>query len=456
MALPEKAASTIKKYSMLSGGETVLVGLSGGADSVCLLTVLKGLPLGLTLHALYIDHGLRPGETPKEADFCGNLCRDMDVPFSVKAVDVRSYASGYRMNVQEAARILRYQALKAVASETGATRIALGHTLDDQCETFFMRILRGAGPKGLGGIPPVRGKIIRPLIETGREEIEAFLEQEGIGFIMDSSNLKRDYLRNRVRFTLMPLIKELNPGIMETISKTTDILRDEEKHFELAVTKAMMKLISRKTERSIELFIVPLESMDRVILRRVLRRAVEETEGLRGISFIHIEDIISLIARGAPGDRLYLPRGIRAIKKYSTLLITSEPPVRLTSRTLEAEGTVVIKEAGIAITAELTAEPPQCNGKTRAAFDGDRVAFPLLIRARKPGDFYYPLGFGRRKKLQDYFVDEKVPRDERDRVPIVTAGEDILWVAGYRADERFRPSEDTKKFLVLEIKPVNV
>jgi tRNA(Ile)-lysidine synthase len=196
--------------------------------------------------------------------------------------------------------------------------------------------------------------------------------------------------------------------------------------------------------------------MDRVILRRVLRRAVEETRGLRGIGFVHVEDIVGLIARGKPGDRLYLPGGIRAIKKYSTLSITSEPPARLGEHVLEAEGTEVMKEAGLAITASFTSQAVQCNGRTRAVFDGDRVAFPLTIRARRPGDFFYPLGFGRRKKLQDYFVDEKVPRDERDRVPIVTSGGEVLWVAGYRADERLKPSEDTKRFLVLEIKPVEV
>lgn len=456
MALPEKAASTIKKHSMLSGGETVLVGLSGGPDSVCLLTVLKRLPLDLRLHALYVDHGLRPEETPMEKDFCKKLCKSMDIPFSVRTVDVRSHAAGHRMSKQEAARELRYRMLEEVAAETGAQRIALGHNLDDQCETFFMRILRGAGPRGLAGIPPVRGKIIRPLIETERKDIEAFLEQEGVGSVSDSSNLKGDYLRNKIRFALMPLLKELNPHIMDTLSSTVDILREEERHLELAVTKALMRLISRKTDRSIELFLSPLMTLDRVILRRVLRRAVHETRGLRGIGFLHIEDMIGLVAQGKPGDRLYLPGGIRAIKKYSTLLITSEPPARLGEHMLKAEGTVVMKEAGVAITASFAPQAVQCNGRTKAVFDGDNVAFPLTIRARRLGDFFYPLGFGRRKKLQDYFVDEKVPRDERDSIPIVTAGDDVLWVAGYRADDRLRPSVDTKRFLVLELKPVEV
>jgi tRNA(Ile)-lysidine synthase len=455
MNLVQKVAKTIKKYSMLYGGETVLVGLSGGPDSVCLLTVLKKLNMALKLHALYIDHGLRPEETPKEIEFCKDLCQRMDIPFRTKSVDVKSYAEAYNMNKQEAARQLRYEMLNATALEIKANAIALGHNLDDQVETFLMRILRGSGLRGLLAIPPVRGKIIRPLIETERKDIEAFLDQEGIDFIIDSSNLKQEYLRNKLRFSVIPLLKELNPSLMETLSNTLEIFREEERYFEIAVTKAMMKLISRKTENTIELFLTPLEVMEKVILRRVLRRAIDETKGLRGISFINIEDIIKLITTGKPGDRLYLPKGIRVIKKYSTLLLTSEPPAKLNTYTLEPEGEAIIKEAGIMIKAFLKEKPCECDGKTKAVFDADKITFPLTIRARKPGDFFYPFGFGKRKKLQDFFVDEKVPRDERDIVPIVTSGDDIIWLAGYRADERFRHSEGTKRFLVLEMKIIN-
>ncbi|GAB4389553.1 MAG: tRNA lysidine(34) synthetase TilS [Thermodesulfovibrionales bacterium] len=452
MGLLKKVSSTIKKHSMLCGDETVLVGLSGGPDSVCLLVALRKLFPGLKLHALYIDHGLRPGETPGEIAFCRGLCETVGAEFSTREADVRGLAEESGMGKQEAARELRYHILEAEALRMKATRIALGHNLDDQVETFFMRVLRGTGPRGLMAIPPVRGKIIRPLVDTGRTEIEGFLREEGVGHVVDSSNLAEDYLRNRIRHRLMPVLRELDPGVMDTLGRTMEIIREEERHMEVAVTKALMKIITRKGKQFIELFSVPLESMDRVILRRVLRRAVEETAGLRGIGFTHVEDIIELASRGRPGDRITLPRGIRAVKKYSTLLITSEPPARIGPRVLEGEGTAEFPEAGVAVTARIAEEPPKGGGPERAVLDAGKAPFPLVVRPRRDGDHFYPSGFGRRKKLQDFFVDEKVPRDERDSVPVVESGGEIVWVAGMRADERFMPSEGTRRFLVLELR----
>jgi tRNA(Ile)-lysidine synthase len=195
-----------------------------------------------------------------------------------------------------------------------------------------------------------------------------------------------------------------------------------------------------------------MEAMDIVILRRVLRRAVNETEGLKGIGFIHIEDIIRLIKDGKSGDRLYLPKGIRAIKDYSLLVITSEEPRQIASYELQVPGEVAIVGAGVVIKASYDEEAGDFgDGKTTVVLDAADMHVPLKIKPRKPGDWFYPYGFGKRKKLQDFFVDEKVARDERDSIPLVLSGDDIVWVAGYRADNRFRVSGNTKKFLRLVI-----
>ncbi len=455
-----KIRDTINKYSMLSSeGQTVLIGLSGGPDSVCLAMVLNKLAskFGLSLHAVYVDHGLRPGETGGEIDFLKTFTGSINMPLYIKTADVKAYAKEQGMSRQEAGRTLRYRIFHEVGYEIKAQKIAVGHNLDDQAETFFLRILRGSGPKGVSGIPPVRGNIIRPLIEVQRKEIEKFLDEEKVSYVVDSSNLKTDYLRNKLRLSsLMPLLREINPAIMETISRTLDIFREEDRYFDILVTKTLMKLITKKTDKSIELFLSPLEFMDKVILRRVLRRAIDETKGLREIGFIHIEDIISLIKKGRAGDRLYLPSGIRVIKQYSTLLLTSEPPKRLGEYTLIPDGQTILKEAGVLIEAHIKEESLEDQGdggKAIAVFDADKVSFPLSARPRQDGDFFYPAGFGRRKKLQDFFVDEKVPRDERDRVPVIASGgNDIIWVAGYRPDERFKVKEDTVRFLVLRMK----
>jgi len=450
----DKVFSAIQKYEMLRGEEKVLVGLSGGPDSVCLLHVLHRIKdrLALDLAALYIDHGLRPDETRAEIEFCRQLCGKLSVDFLDRSIDVRTYAKKHGFNLQEAARELRYMTFEGVAYEIGVKKIALGHTIDDQLETFFMRMLRGAGPKGLSGIPPVRGMIIRPLLDVDREDIENYLKQEHKSFIMDSSNLKKDYLRNKLRLGLIPEMKKMAPHITQSIARTMDIFREEENYFEIIIAKTLMKLISRKTDKRIELFLSPLEAMDRVILRRVLRRALDETRGLRGIEFVHIENIIELVKHGRQGDRICLPRGLRAIKDYATLILTSETTEKLGSFALNVPGKVVLKEIRAVIKASIEHEGEQYGReRTTALFDAGKTGTELTIRSREKGDFFYPAGFGKKKKLQDYFVDEKVPRDERDAIPIVITGNDIVWIAGYRGDERFKVSDSTKMFLKIEL-----
>jgi tRNA(Ile)-lysidine synthase len=387
----------------------------------------------------------------------------LGVPFFTNAIDVPTYAKERGLSTQEAARELRYQALEDIARERGATKIALGHNADDQAETILMRLFRGSGPAGLSGIPPVRKHIIRPLIECERSAIEEFLARAApdatrslpLPYVVDSSNLKSYYLRNKIRHLLMPVVKSFNRDIVNTLSRTADIFRDEERHFDIQVTKALMRLITNKTPERIELFLAPLESMDTVLLRRVLRRAVDEIRGLRGISFIHIEDIVTLVKKGMSGDRIYLPEKLRAIKGYSTLLLTVEQPLRLGSYLLDHPGEIVLKEASLVVRCSLVEDVRDIgsygDGKSIAVVDADKARFPLAIRPRMPGDYFYPLGFGRKKKLQDFFVDAKVPRDVRDAVPLLVADNEIIWVVGHRLDERYRIDKSTTRGLKFEV-----
>lgn len=455
MDFAERVYSTIDKYSMLRGGETVIVALSGGPDSVCLLHVMRRLSedLKLSVSAVYVNHNLRAAEIPLEIEFCRRLCGDLGIEFFVKSVNVELLAHEQGLNKQEAARELRYSALEEAAFEGGADRIALGHNADDQAETFVMRLLRGSGPRGLSGIPVKRGNIIRPLIEIERGEIEEFLSREDLSFVVDSSNLKADYLRNRIRKTLIPALKEFNPSFTETVLKSVTVLQEEERYFDVIVNKTLMKLISRKTGERIELFLIPMENLDVVVLRRVLRRAINETRGLKGIGFSHIEDIIGLIRKGSSGDRLCLPGNIRVIREYSLLVMTSEPVVTIATYTLDPPCDLVIAGAGKVITASFEGGKDEAaDGKSSVILDAAKISFPLTVRPRRRGDYFFPSGFGRRKKLQDFFVDEKVPRDERDSVPVVVSGDDIVWIAGYRADDRFKAAEGTERFLKLIIR----
>ncbi|MCX7723715.1 MAG: tRNA lysidine(34) synthetase TilS [Thermodesulfovibrio sp.] len=458
MDILKKVKNTIEKYNMLSFGDHVLVGLSGGPDSVCLLHILNMLKPSykLKISAAYIDHGLRPDDIPKEIEFCKKLCESLDVSFYTRSVEVKDLAQKEKISIQEAARILRYAALEQISLNINAHKIAVAHNLDDQAETVIMRLLRGAGPAGLSGIHPVRKKIIRPFIEIERKEIEKFLSEKNISYLTDPSNESLKYLRNKIRKTLMPIIKTISPEATKIISKTADILREENDYINVTVTKTLMRLMSRKTDNTVELFCNPMEPLNIVILRRALRFAVDSVRDLRGLTFDHIEDIIKLIKNGKTGDRLYLPKGIRVIKGYSTLIITAEPPKRLSTYEITKPQDIYLKESSTFLSLkEVKREEIQDfgNGKTLIYVDMDKIKFPLIIRARKPGDYFYPFGFGKRKKLQDFFVDEKVPRDERDIIPIIESDGNIVCIVGYRLDDRFKIDDNTKRCLEIKVTP---
>lgn len=447
----EKVRHTIKKYSMLSGGEKVLIALSGGPDSVCLLHILRELSdeLHLALAAVYIDHGLRPDETPREIRFCADLCSDLGLDFLKREIAVKESPLVREMGKQAAARELRYRALQEAAFEVQADRIATAHHKNDLAETVIINLLRGSGLKGLGGMSPVRKNIIRPLLDIGKEEIEAYLSSHNIRSMTDSSNLENDYLRNKIRFSVIPELEALNPSVIETLSRTSKILREENDYLDIQVTKAMMRLFSRKSDTRIELFLSPMETIPDVILRRILKRVAAEIKDIRPPSFRNIEDIIMLIKRGTSGDRIYLPDNLRVIRGYSLLILTTETWPKLKDYTLEIGDELLLPEAHVIISASVTDAPSQVDEKFNALFDVKKITMPLRIRPRAEGDYFYPSHFDGKKKIQDFFVDEKIPRDERDSTPLICSGDDIIWVFGHRTDGRFIPDEDTKEFLAL-------
>jgi tRNA(Ile)-lysidine synthase len=453
MQLKEKVLKTINKHSMLHQGDRVLIGLSGGPDSVCLSVILDEVRdnFNLSLHAVYVNHGLRPEETAAEELFCKRLCDSLSITFHVENVDVKGHVEKTKQNLQEAARDLRYEVLEKAAHDEKATRIALAHNADDQAETVLMRLIRGAGRRGLSGIPPVRGIIIRPLIDIERRYIEAFLYEKSISYITDSSNLKKDYSRNRIRQDIMPLLKEENPSFVDSINRTAEIMRGEDAYLEIATTKTMMRMITKKTDDVIELFLVPLMNTEKAIQRRVLRRSLAEIGASRGIELVHIDHIIHLINEQQSGDTIHLPKGLRAVKNYATLLITRELIKALQDRDLNVPGEILLDAIGLRMTSQLSDKSVEITDEDTAVLDADKLTFPLLVRKRREGDFFHPAGFGRHKKLQDFFVDLKVPRESRDLVPVVTSGDDVVWVGGYRMDERFVAKEGTKKFVVLKI-----
>lgn len=468
-SLPLRCEKTIRRYGMLSKGDKVLLGVSGGSDSVFLLHLLHALSekYSLTLHVAHLNHGFRR-EAEKEAIFVKGLAEGLGIPYTLRTINVPSYAKEKKLSRQEAAREVRYSFLREVATEIGANKIALGHTADDQAETFLMKLIRGAGAKGMSGIHPcflftVHGSlstvIIRPLIDIGRKEIMDYLREKGVPFIEDPSNITPAYLRNRIRNELIPLIeKNYNPKVKETFVRSAEILREEDSFLENYVRRVLPEFISLRKKGRIELLLKPFLNLDKAIQRRIIRIVIEELKGdLKGYSMLHINEVIDSIAEGQTGRRINLPKGIMVQRDYDHLSIylkeprPQTPESRLRIYDVIVPGVTQIPEFGLTVYTEIKEQPFESgNGKIEVAFDLEKIPGRVGIRMRKEGDRFFPSGMGgRSKKLKSYLIDKKIKRDERDRIPILVSGDDILWIVGHRQDERYRAGKETKRVLLV-------
>jgi tRNA(Ile)-lysidine synthase len=439
---------------MLRGGEIVLAAVSGGADSVALLHVLRAVApeLGLSLRAVHVDHGLR-AESGADAAFVAALCRVWDVPLRVARVDVVRGAAGGGDGLEAAARRARYAAFRRAAEEAGAARVATGHTADDQAETVLMRLLEGAGPRGLGGIAPVRGAYVRPLIETRRGEVEAYLRAHGIEWVEDATNRDPRFLRNRVRGDVLPfLAARLDPGIVARLGEGAARARALVAELERDAREALARLGVREAE-SIVLPASALASMPEEHGAELLRAAAAAL-GDGG-------------PRRAAGERalrraldLRRPRAARIgrlVCERSGRWIRVGPAARreLAERRWPVPGTLALPE----IDAELEARchergapawPARDSG--RALFDADQLPALLTVRARRVADRFRPWGGPDERRLKTFLIDEGVPRWRRGCVPLVEAGGEIIWVAGLRRGCAAPVTDGTRRILEMTLR----
>jgi len=455
----DKVKETIKKYRMVSRGESVLVAVSGGPDSVCLLSVLQALAkdLDLTLHIAHLDHMFRGKESADEALFVGELAKTFNLPATIEKIDVSAWCRERGLSPQEGARDMRYAFLQRVARTIDASRIATGHTADDQAETFLMRLLRGAGASGLSAIPPMRDNIIRPLIEITRAGVLGYLKETGLAFATDPSNKKPVYTRNRVRLELIPVLKGFNPRIVETLAAEASLLRDEDAALGLHCATLADSILEQKEN---DFFIKRDEfsSLPIAFRRRLLKKAVDLAgQDSSGVSQVRIEEALAFMVSARTGRTMNLTHGLTLGREYDSFVISAPSGAGGFSHALIVPGVTMIpelsREVETLVADRLPGEREDKNYVWQALFDYDKIGPLLTLRNRQSGDWFCPAGMGgKRKKLQDYFVDKKVPRRNRDQVPLLCAGEDILWIVGLRTDERFLPNPETKKVLVVRVR----
>jgi tRNA(Ile)-lysidine synthase len=450
----------IERHGMLAVGDRVLVAVSGGPDSVALLRVLLELrrEYGLRLFLAHLDHGLREGSR-EEARFVKGMAKALKMACYSQRADIIGFCRRKKLSLEEGAREVRYAFLEEAARKARASRIALGHTMDDQAETVMMRLIRGAGPRGLAGIPPVRGKIIRPLIGTRRNDIIRFLDQNRLPYLLDPSNRDPKFLRNRIRLLLIPLLeREFNPGIVRALARTGQLFTKEG----VKETRGQhgwegdlrIRGVGKTTKLVLDLS--KFLEYNKRLQREAVREAVKRIRGdLRGIGFIHTESILAL-AEGRVGGEVELPGGFRARRGYREIVMERGlPPVQPKPFNLSVKVPGVTKlPQGTLRTSLLPASVapkvwPKGDGRT-AWFDVLRLRFPLRVRTRREGDRFWALGLARPKRLKEILINDKVPREKRNELPLLVDREGILWVLGGRVSERAKVCSKTRRMLKAE------
>jgi len=462
--LLEKVKETIQRYRLFTPGDRVLVALSGGPDSVCLLHLLVRLQATwqLDLHAVHVHHGLR-ASADEDAAFCQRLAQQLAIPFTLCRVDVPAAVAATGESVQEAARRLRYQELEAAAAQLGAGCVAVGHHRNDQAETVLMNLLRGAGLRGLRGMLPRQGLVVRPLLDIARADIEAYCREQGLEPLRDPSNEQLTYLRNRIRHELLPLLaREYNPQIVDHLVHLADIVREE---YALLATRTaeLLNQHAQPADNGWELALPGLLGLTKADQRRLVRglyRRLLEPEGELGYG--HVQAVLDLASEGKVHSRLELPGEVVVSKTYHALTFQrrgrprdAEAGAVRYEYQLPVPGAVYIKEMDVTLSTSVYERAPASTTVEtsclvqRAYFDYNKLELPLTVRNRRPGDRFQPMGMQGTKKIKDFFIDEKVPQHLRERIPIVLTGETILWVAGYRVSEAARITPETRQ--VLEI-----
>jgi tRNA(Ile)-lysidine synthase len=423
----------------------------------------------------HFNHQLRASADGDE-QFVVSLGKSLGVPVISDRADVRARARRERRSTEDAARAARYEFFARAREEAGADVVALGHTRDDQAETFLLRLLRGAGPRGLAGMHPQNGDIVRPLLDCRREDLRAWLRAQDIAFVEDESNTDVSIPRNRVRAELLPLLESrFNPAVVEVLAGEASMARDTWHWQDAAAADAAARLVravparGRDVQREID--VAALTAVPLALRRAVLWRVMTELAGPRLIGFDHVEAVLRLTDEHSdagvdvPGQRVQRigARLVLTGRAAGTVGRAAAKETNLFRYSLSIPGEVALAEAGCLVSVEALGTNPDpaavrailssAVGQAVAAVRGDLCGQSLAVRNRRPGDRFRPVGLDGRKKLQDYFVDRKVPRRVRDAVPIVVDETDrIVWVAGYGIDEAFRVTDPAQAVIILKLK----
>lgn len=464
----QKALRFINRHGLITGGDRLVVAVSGGPDSVCLLHILWKLreEPGIELHVAHLNHQLRGEESDADTSYVTDLAARLGIPATIESRDVKEYQTRHRLSLEEAAREVRYAFLAQVAAATGAAGVAVGHTADDNVETIIMHLLRGSGTRGLRGLLPINRwqspdgdlTLVRPLLELTREETNAYCRKHRLNPRTDTSNLSLEPLRNKIRHQLLPELRKYNPQVAEALLRTARLAADDIAFIDREVERLWDKIALAEKD-SVVIRKDAFTALPSGLQRHLLRAAVEKLLGdLKDIEASHIEDIMNALDKAA-GKVIGLRGGLNFTVEYDRYVLSPDavslcpfPPLE-GETLLNVPGRTYIPgwniEAAI-LPSSRTGEAGANDADFTAWLDFSITGDKLTVRRRLNGDRFQPLGMEQSKKLNEFMIDARIPQTWRRRIPIVCSPEHIIWTVGYRIDARAKVTPDTKQILRLE------
>lgn len=464
---PGTFENIVQSNNLVQAHDRILVGVSGGPDSMALLSLFCQCGLDITVIPVYVDHGLRPRESGEEQALVRQVARQYTLDHAIVAVDAWEHKKASGCSLEESCRLLRYKALEECRHRYGAHGIAVGHTADDQVEEILLRLFRGTGLKGLSGMAMKKENIIRPLLTTSKSTLLRYLQSSNIDYCLDSSNADRTMLRNRMRLDLLPLITQnFNPSLQTTLLQTSEILREEDRLLDDILQQKFSTCChvakGSGTHSSIELHLAPFLNEHIAMQRRMVEKAVHHFS-IRP-HFRHIDDVLSMACSTTKAAELHLPQGLRVIRSKDTMRFFQphgHRPFRGSTHDVtpshvmevECDRDYLLEDIGIKIHLQSRSTLPPHIPQNTLVLDGAKLSFPLTLRPHRAGERFSPQGMEGSKKVAKFLSDRKIAKHRRYRHPVLVSQGKIVAVVGLRADNDFGPSRDAHHIIVVSWEP---
>nr|WP_296956020.1 tRNA lysidine(34) synthetase TilS [uncultured Mediterraneibacter sp.] len=478
--IEKRVEQFIEKQNMIQPGDRIVTGVSGGADSICLLVILCRLRerLGFEVEVCHVNHCLRGADADADEAYVKQICGQLQVPCHIFRKNVELIAKNGKQSLEEAGRMVRHRAFEEICEKNRCTKIATAHHQQDNAETILMNLARGTGLKGICGIRPVYGERIRPLLCLTREEIELYLEKEKIHFCTDETNAEDEYTRNRIRHHVLPVLEqEVNRRTVRHLNELGEQAEEVMEYLEKQTDKAWAVCTELRESGAVFLREDRISELSKVIKKLLVRRAICTVAGSeKDIELVHVQMLLSLFERQV-GRSANLPYRIKAERIYEGILMKKEAEQRDISRDkkswnstensrkketeqvteLRIPGEICLEKTGQRIVCEICPVEDVTNAKEMPqksytkCFDYDIIRSSLCARYRRPGDYLTIDSRGGRKKLKSYFIDEKIPREEREKLLLIAEGNHIVWIPGRRMSSHYQIGDKTKTILKIKI-----